>query len=50
MLIICRPTFEFDYLGKFELIFEKNLGLNQGTRWVLLMKKPEVKTLMQVYL
>ncbi len=26
---VCGMTFKSEYLGKFEFIFEKNLGLNQ---------------------
>jgi hypothetical protein len=32
------------------LYFERNQGRNQETRWVLMMKKLEIKILMQVYL
>ncbi len=43
-------SLEFIYLDKFEFMFETIRGLNRGTGRALLMKKPEVKHLMQVSL
>jgi hypothetical protein len=36
ILIIRKMTFEFEYLGEFEFIFE---SINQGTRSILFMTK-----------
>jgi hypothetical protein len=44
-------TFEFEYLGKFELVFEKNLGSEARNQVGSFDgKKTEVKNLTQVYL
>jgi hypothetical protein len=44
--MIIRGMNFFDHLAEFE--FGSKQGMNQGNRWVLLMKNPEVKYFMQV--
>ncbi len=45
-------TFEFEYLGDFEFIFENNLGSWSGDQELAFdeKKKTNVENLMQVYL
>jgi hypothetical protein len=50
ILIIWRMSFKFEYHGKIDFIFETKKAMNQGTRWVLLTKRPEAKENIQVYL
>ncbi len=51
ILIIRRMTFKFEYLGKFEFIFENNLGAWSWAQELAFdEKKNKVKNLVQVYL
>jgi hypothetical protein len=51
ILIIRGLTFEFEYLGEFEFIFENNLGSWSGDQKLDFdEKKTNVENLVQVYL
>ncbi len=51
MLIVCRMTFEFEYLSEFKFTCEKNLWSGSGDQMGSFdEKKTEEKNLVQVYL
>jgi hypothetical protein len=43
-------TFEFEYLGELEFLFENNLGSWSGDQELAFDEKKSVKNLVQVYL